>query len=212
MRSRVAGGGRRTSPAILLKAAVAAAAVLFLAPSARAEAWKGTCDVSFRGTSTLHGFSGKVRCQPFRVGTEIAAGGRAIIPGTEVAVLAGEMDTGNRSRDRQMREMLQSDRYPRIRGILGTIDPEGLRRQFLRNPEGKVPLDFTLSIRDIERPVHAVAGHFRESDAGVSFDVEYVVSLKEYRLAPPRVFFGLVSVDDKVLVRTAVRLETGGRK
>ncbi len=186
--------------------------MLFLVASAQAAAWNGTCDVTFRGSSTLHDFAGKAPCQPFQVGAEIGAGGRTIIPGAEVAVLAGDMDTDNEGRDRQMREMLQADKYPRIRGVFGAIDPEGLRQTLRKTPGGKVPLDFTLRIRDIQRPVHAVAGNFRESDTGVSFDVEYTVSLKEYRLAPPKVFFGLVRVGDKVLVRTAVRLETAGRK
>ncbi len=188
------------------------ATVLFLAfaPAAWGAAWNGACDIRFRGTSTLHSFTGNVRCQPFQVGASDAGGGKKIIPRAEVAVLTAEMDTGNRTRDRQMREMFQSDRFPRIRGVFGKIDPEGIRQKLRRSPEGKAPLDFTLTIRDIERPVHAVASNLRESGGGVSFDVDYDVSLSDYRLVPPKVVFGLVRVDDKVTVRTAVRLETGG--
>ncbi len=210
--SSAPGAARRAVAAILRKAAIAAVGAVVLVPSAAAGSWSGSCDVTFRCRSTLHDFAGKVRCQPFRVATENAAGGGTIVPRAEIAVAAAEMDTGNRTRDRQMREMLQSERFPRIRGIFPTIDPESLRRKFQMAPDGKVPLEFTLSIRDIERPVHAIAGNFRESAGTVSFDVEYAVSLEEYRLVPPRPFFGLLRVDDRVLVSTAVRLDTGGPK
>ncbi len=186
--------------------------VLALTRSAWAGDWKGGCDIRFRGTSTLHDFTGNVRCQPFRVGVEEVTEGKAIIPGAEVAVLAGEMETGNKSRDRQMLEMFQSDKFPRIRGIFGKIDPEYIRQERRRGPEEGVQFDFTLRIRDIERPVHAVVSNFRETDGGVSFDVEYPVSLKDYQLVPPKAFFGLVRVDDKVVVKTAVRLDAAGPK
>ncbi len=201
--------GRTVVP---LKAALAIFLVLTLAPSAWAGEWKGSCDIRFRGTSTLHDFTGNVRCQPFQVGGGGAADGKTIIPGAEVATLAGEMDTGEKSRDRQMREMFQSDKFPRIRGIFTNIDPENIRRELRKGPDGKAPLDFTLRIRDVERPVHAVVSNFRESDGVSSFDVDYAVSLKDYRLVPPKVFFGIVRVDDKVTVTTAVRLEAAGPK
>lgn len=200
------------APTIPLKATLAVFLVLAANPSAGAEAWNGSCETRFRGSSNLHDFTGNVRCQPFRVGVEKAAEGKTIIPGAEVAVLADEMDTGEKSRDRQMREMFQSDKFPRIRGIFGKIDPEYIRQERRRGPGGGVQFDFTLRIRDIERPVHAVVSNFREADGGVSFDVEYPVSLKDYQLVPPKAFFGLVRVDDKVMVKTAVRLEAAGPK
>ncbi len=186
--------------------------VLTVMPSAWAGEWNGSCDIRFQGTSTLHDFTGNVRCQPFRVGIEDVADGKTIVPGAEVAVSAGEMDTGEKSRDRQMREMFQSDKFPRIRGIFGKIDPEYFRQAGRRGPEGGVQFDFTLRIRDVERPVHAVVSNFRETGGGVSFDVEYPVSLKDYQLVPPKAFFGLVRVGDKVVVKTAVHLEAAGAR
>jgi len=188
------------------------AALVFLAvmPPAWAGGWKGSCDIRFQGTSTLHDFTGNVQCQPFQVGVENVAGGKAIIPGAEVAVLAAGMDTGIKTRDRQMRDMFQSDKFPRIRGVFGSIDPERIRRELQSGPGGRAPLDFTLTIRDVVRPVHAVVSNLRETGPGVTFDVDYVVSLSDYRLVPPRVFFGVVRVDDKVSVKTTIRLETGG--
>jgi len=202
----------RACPAILPKAILATFIVLKVMPSAWAGEWKGSCDIRFQGTSTLHDFTGNVRCQPFQVGVEEVAGEKTNIPGAEVAVLAGEMDTGNKSRDRQMRKMFQSDKFPRIRGIFGRIDPEYTRQALRRGPDARAPLDFTLKIRDIERPVRAVASNFREAEGRVSFDVEYPVSLKDFQLDPPSPFFGLIRVDDKIMVKTAVRLEAAGSK
>ncbi len=202
-------GPRRLSAAILAGAAIAAFAP---ASPARAQTWTGSCEIRFQGTSTVHDFTGRAKCQPFRIAVEPAPGGSAIIREADVAVLAGGMGTGNRTRDRQMREMLQSDRFPRIRGTFGTIDPDGVRRKLAGDPAATVPLDFTLTIRDVGRPVHAVARNFRESGAEVSFDVEYALSLNDFRLSPPRAFFGLVKVGDGIVVTTAVRINTAGPK
>ena len=212
MRNDLPGKPGRVSPTISLKAMLATFVALTVMPSAWAGELKGSCDIRFRGTSTLHDFTGNVRCQPFRVGVENAADGKTVIPGAKVAVLVGEMDTGNKTRDRQMREMFQGDKFPDIRVVFGNIVPENIRQELRRGPEGRAPLDFILKIRDFERPVHAVASNLREAEGRVSFDVEYPVSLKDYRLVPPKAFFGLVRVDDKIMVTTAVRLEAAGPK
>lgn len=199
--------GRCPETIVRLTSTLATVFVLAFVPSARAGDWNGSCDVRFRGSSTLHDFTGTVRCEPFQVGIDDTAKGTAIIPGAEVAVLAGAMDTANKTRDRQMREMFQSDKYPRIRGIFGTLDPGRIRKELHAGPGGSAPLEFTLRIRDIEHPVRAVLSNFRESDDVISFDVEYAVSLKDYQLVPPKAFFGIVRVDDRIAVKTTVRLE-----
>ena len=49
--------------------------------------------------------------------------------------------------------------------------------------------------------------NYQERNGRVSFDVEFPVSLKDYKLVPPKVAFGLIRVDDKVMVKAAVRLD-----
>src|SRR5512132_4173191 len=75
---------------------------------------RGACDVVFIGTSTLHDFSGSVRCLPFGAVLARDAAGDPVIPVVEVEVAVAGMDTRNKSRDGQMREMFRSDRFPRI--------------------------------------------------------------------------------------------------
>lgn len=157
--------------------------------------WKGSCDISVLGTSTLHDFTGNVRCQPFKIVVEDGGGGNPVIAGADVVVLVDEIDTGNKSRDKQMRKMFQGDRFPRIRGIFRNIDTRSVR------------LVFNLRVRETERTIRADVSNYQEQAGRVSFDAAFPVSLKDYLLVPPTVAFGLIRVDDKVTVKAAVRLE-----
>lgn len=68
-------------------------------------------------------------------------------------------------------------------------------------------MELTLKIRDVERRIQAVISNLRENPGRVSFDAEFPLSLKEYDLKPPTVFFGAIRVGDKVTVNAAFRLE-----
>jgi hypothetical protein len=127
---------------------------------------KGTCLLRFVGISTLHDFSGTVRCRPFSAGLvksarPFSAGlvksadGGAGIPAVEVDVLVDEMDTGNETRDGQMREMFQSDGFPRIHGTVREINVDGIRREIGEEGGGKAFFDLTLRVRDVERTIQA---------------------------------------------------------
>lgn len=190
-----------------MKIRIAAFLLLTLASSVSAGDLKGNCELRILGTSTLHDFAGTVRCQPFPVNLVGGADGRKVIPVVEIAVLVEEMDTMNKTRDKQMREMFQNERFPRIQAVLSNLDPDKIRQEMRKDPNGKGTLEFTLKIRDIERRIQAVIGNLREISGRVSFDAEFPVSLKEYNLTPPTVFFGIVRVGDKVTVNAAFQLE-----
>ncbi len=190
-----------------MKTRIAAFLLLSLASSASAGSLNGNCDIRILGTSTLHDFSGTVRCQPFPVSIEGNTEGRMVIPGVEIAVLVEEIDTQNKSRDKQMREMFQSGQFPRIRAALTDLDPDKIRREMRNDPSGKGTVELTLKIRDVERRIQAAMRNLRENPGRVSFDAEFPLSLKEYDLKPPSVFFGAIRVGDKVTVNAAFRLE-----
>jgi hypothetical protein len=190
-----------------MKIRIAAFLLLTLASSVSAGDLKGNCELRILGTSTLHDFAGTVRCQPFPVSFVGGADGRMLIPVVEIAVLVEEMDTMNKTRDKQMREMFQNEKFPRIQAGLSDLDPDKIRREMRKDLNGKGTLEFTLKIRDIERRIQAVIGNLREISGRVSFDAEFPVSLKEYNLTPPTVFFGIVRVGDKVTVNAAFQLE-----
>ena len=190
-----------------MKIRIAAFSLLTLVSSASAGELKGNCELRILGTSTLHDFAGTVRCQPFTVTLAGGADGRPVIHGVEIAVPVAEMDTENRKRDKQMRDMFQGDRFPLIRAVLGNLDPDDIRQDMRKGPSGKGTVEFTLRIRDIEHRIRAVIRNLRETPGRVSFDAEFPVSLKKYDLKPPSPFFGAIRVGDKVDVNAAFRLE-----
>jgi len=179
--------------------------LLLAAASAFAGEVRGTCDIRFQGTSTLHDFPGKGACIPFNASMVRDAAGRAVLPAVEVEVPVDGMDTGNRSRDGQMREMFQADRFPRIRASVRDVDVDRLREAMGKDPEGKAPLDLLLRIRDVERKVRATAGSLKETGDRAVFALEFSVSLEEFGLKPPSVL-GIIRVGDKVSVKATFDL------
>jgi polyisoprenoid-binding protein YceI len=166
---------------------------------------RGGCDVAFLITSTLHDIPGSARCLPFAAVLARDAAGRQVIPSVEVEVPVAGMDTRNRSRDGQMREMFRSERFPRIHAAAHDVNVERLREEMGKGREGKSPLDLVLRIRDVERTVRATASRLEESGGRVTFDLEFPVSLREFDLKAPSVL-GIIRVGDKVSVKTTFTL------
>jgi hypothetical protein len=161
---------------------------------------RGACDVAFLITSTLHDVPGSARCLPFAAVLARDAAGREVIPSAEVEVPVTGMDTRNRSRDGQMREMFRSERFPRIRATAHNVDVERIRAEAGKGRGGDASIDLLLRIRDVERKVRATASNLQESGERVTFDIEFPVSLREFDLKAPSVL-GIIRVGDKVSVK-----------
>ena len=161
---------------------------------------RGACDVAFLITSTLHDVPGSARCLPFAAVLARDAAGRQVIPSVEVEVPVAGMDTRNRSRDGQMREMFLSERFPRIHASAQDVDVERLRVETGKGREGNPSIALLLRIRDRERKVRATASNLKESGGQVTFDLEFPVSLGEFDLKAPSVL-GIIRVGDKVSVK-----------
>jgi polyisoprenoid-binding protein YceI len=174
------------------------------------DAVHGACDVAFLVTSTLHDFPGSARCLPFEAVLDLDAAGNPVIPSVEVEVPVAGMDTRNKSRDGQMREMFRSDRFPRIRAVARDVDVGRLRVELGKGREGKAPLDMLLRIREVERKVRATASNLKESGDRVTFDIEFPVSLGEFDLKAPTVL-GIIRVGDKVSVKATFALTVSRR-
>jgi hypothetical protein len=183
--------------------------LLLLAATAAAGEIRGTCDVRFLGTSTLHDFSGTVRSKPFTAPLSVDVAGKSILPSVEVEFPVAEMRTGNDSRDQKMREMFQSDRHPLIRAVARDVDADKVRDRLRKDPGGKTPLEVTLVIRGVERKVQATAGNWKEEGDRVSFEVEFPASLREFDLKAPSVL-GLIRVGDRVVVKGTFALTVQG--
>jgi len=160
----------------------------------------GACEVAFDVTSTLHDFTGSALCLPFEAALAHDTAGRQVIPGVEVEVPVSGMETGNKSRNGQMREMFREERFPRIHAAARDVDVERLRGEMGEGRGGKAPLDLLLRIRDVERKIRATASNLKESGDRVTFDLEFPLSLKEFDLKAPSVLV-FIRVGDKVTVR-----------
>ena len=199
----------------IIRAGILLASVFALFPSTSSEAApadapasatiRGACDVAFLITSTLHDVPGSGRCLPFEAVLARDAAGRQVIPSVEVDVPVAAMDTRNRSRDGQMREMFRSDRFPRIHTAARDVDVDRLRVEMGKGREGKAPLDLLLRIREVERTIRAMASNLKESGERVTFDLEFPVSLGEFDLKAPSVL-GIIRVGDKVSVKATFTL------
>jgi polyisoprenoid-binding protein YceI len=166
--------------------------ILAGASPARAQAARGSLDVSFAVSSTLHDFEGTA-------GT-LSVSLRQDATGTwsaDVAIPVAQMKTGNDRRDERMRSMLDAAHHPSILGRVRGVDPESVRRS------GKLPL--RLQIRDVERELEASVTHWRQDERTASFDAAFDVSLAAFQLAAPRLLF--VRVGDTVRVNVHLTLE-----
>jgi polyisoprenoid-binding protein YceI len=110
-----------------------------------------------------------------------------------------------------MREMFQSERFPRIHGTVRDIDADGIRREVGKEGGGKAFFDLTLTVRDVERTIQATVTNLREKGNQVEFDVEFPVSLKEFGLKAPS-FLGIFRVRDKLTVKGNVLLEVSSKE
>jgi hypothetical protein len=153
----------------------------------------------------LHDVPGSARCLPFAAVLARDAAGRQVIPSVEVEVPVEGMDTRNRSRDGQMREMFRSERFPRIHAAAHDVDVERLRVETGKGRDGIASIDLLLRIREMERKVRATASNLKESGEQVTFDLEFPVSLGEFDLKAPSVL-GIIRVGDKVSVKATFTL------
>jgi hypothetical protein len=167
--------------------------------------WQGACAVHFAGSSTLHDFEGFASCEPFVLQATAAADGGAVVPETVLCVTVAGMQTGNASRDRKMREMFDAARFPQIDGVLSGAPVTELRRQLHDAAGGRGSFPLHLRIRDVEAPAAARVTRLVDDPRGLSFDLEFPVSLAAYRLEPPSVL-GLIRVADEVRVKVTVQL------
>jgi len=174
--------------------------MFLLSGHALAGSIQGTCDVRFLGTSTLHDFDGTVRSRPFTAAVSRDAAGNPVVPSVELEFPVADMRTGNDSRDGQMREMFQADRFPVIRAVAKDVDAGRFRETLRKAPGGKAPLAVSVIIRGVERKVQATAGNWKEKGDRAAFDIEFPLSLKEHELKAPTVL-GLIRVGDRVVVK-----------
>ena len=166
--------------------------IVALPLSVYATDYRGDCIIAFQGSSTLHDFHGKVRCQPFTISSI-----DGVIEMSTLSVAIADMDTDNAKRDKNMREMFEENKYPLITGSAGIVALKDIHTMQKKGTDSANKIVFKLKIRDIVKPVTATIKNFVETDSRITADIAFTLSLAEYQLQPPSVF-GMIKVDDKV--------------
>lgn len=162
------------------------------AAPALADGVRGSLQLSFAATSTLHDFEGTAGSPVLSLSQDAAGAWSA-----EVSVPVAEMKTGNGWRDESMRAMFDASHHPQILGRFRDLDAEKVRTS------GVLP--FLLRIRTVERPVQAGVTNWRQSEREASFDAAFDLSLESFQLEAPRTLF--LRVGDRVRVTVHVTLE-----
>jgi polyisoprenoid-binding protein YceI len=150
--------------------------------------WPAVATIRFAATSTLHDFGGELSAQPFTL--MISNGNWS----AEADVLVGEMKTANEKRDLKMYQMFNTNRHPRLRGIVGwTPIP----------PAAGTNITVNLTIREgkVDLPVRVT--DWQETAEEIRFHAAWEVSLRQFGLKPPSVL-GVIRVGDRVKLNAVV--------
>jgi hypothetical protein len=170
-----------------------------------ADRYEGRCDVAFRGDSTLHGFGGDVSNLWLKVERTLDPGGRPVVSMlTEVTVK--QLTTHHAKRDANMHKMFAADRFPLLTVTVSNAPLAEARLTPAEAAQGPGKLPLRMTICGISRDLEATTRNVAECPDGWEFDLEYDVSLKAFKLAPPTAVLGTVRVRDTVKVQAHVKL------
>ena len=153
---------------------------------------RGSSVAGFDATSTLHDFrgwtrgvSGEIRFDPARL-EETA--------GAEIVVDARELDTGDKDRDKDMHELLESQGFPSFKLTLSRFVRTDPSRR-----DGPFTLHANLEIRGQAVPVESSGTFTLRPDGHLHVKGEFRVRMSQFGITPP-VTAVVIRVDDEVKV------------
>jgi len=144
--------------------------------------------VGFAGTSTLHDFDGQLPAQPFSL---ILSNG---VWSASAEVLSGRMATANEKRDRKMHQMLGTNAFPKLHGVVAGAPVPGA---------AGTNVTLTLTIRDRTNALPVRISAWLETSREIKFRADWEVSLDDFGLKPPSVL-GVIRVGDRVKLQADV--------
>lgn len=173
-----------------------------LAATAATSTYLGRCDITFDVQKTIiKNFSGTAACEPFEI---TATDDKIDIP--VIAVQVATMETGNSSRDEDMRTMFEHETFPLIRGNAESFAADEFltsEQEIARTPD---EISFALTIRDITQKITATVTQPQINESSISATLVFDLSLSSFELDPPT-FLGIIKVKDTVKVKVAMTLE-----
>ncbi|TLD72824.1 YceI family protein [Phragmitibacter flavus] len=160
--------------------------------------WRGTGDITFSGTSTLHEWSGKVATEPFIATVDIDDHQQPKSLKAAAQVKATAMDTAEPDRDKKMRESMKVGSFPLITASFDTAFT------------GEIPpqtLPFELTLLGKAQKVEGTISNWKaaKNNKQVTFDVTFDLSLKTSNIKVPSVLL-VIRVGDTIKVRATITL------
>lgn len=180
---------------------------LAFSPAAAAtEHYAGRCDVVFEADSTLHEFTGDITNIAVLVLCHTNAAGEVML-NTRLEISPKQLTTHHAKRDANMYKMFQSDRFPKLFAVV-TNAPLTVARLVPSTPPaeaGTLPMQLTFC--GITKAVSARTLNPQLISEGWEFDLQTEISLKAFQLKPSSALFGMISVDDKVVIKAHVKVK-----
>lgn len=191
----------------LLQASLVAGALwAFHNAATAADRYVGRCDVVFEGDSTLHAFTGDITNMPLTVLCETNDAGDALLS-TRLEIGPRQLTTHHAKRDANMYKMFQADRFPKLIAVVtnASLAAAHLSPSSASTNAGTLPVQLTFC--GITKEVRALTINPQHLTEGLEFELETEVSLTDFKLKPPSVLLGAISVRDLVKVKAHVKLQ-----
>lgn len=160
--------------------------------TARAETWKGSCDVAFTVTETFNRtFKGRGASEAFPV--EIAADGDQLAATWKISVQPAKLTTDKKGRDEEMWRMFRLPEFPSAEGEAKAFNLKDAAA-------GKATtLPFKLTIIGVSKELQGTVSNVKLEDGKASFDVQFSVDMDSFTLKP-KVLLGMFKVQNEVPV------------
>lgn len=170
-----------------------------------ADKYVGHCDVVFEADSTLHAFTGHITNITALVLCDTNTAGEAIL-NTRIEIGPKQLTTHHEKRDANMYKMFRPDRFPKLIVVVTNASLAAARLAPTNAPAvGVLPIQLTFC--GITKAATATTSNPKLSANGWEFDLTTDVSLKAFKLEPSSALFGMISVDDKVVIKAHVKVQ-----
>lgn len=180
--------------------------IALLGQANAAEKYTGTCNVVFEGDSTLHAFTGDITNVTVVVICDTNAAGVAVL-NTRLEIAPKQLTTHHEKRDKNMYVMFKPDSFPKLFAVVtnAPLAAAKLTPTEAAGTAGTLPVQLTFC--GITKEVSAKTTNPKPVADGWEFDLQTDVSLKTFKLEPPSVMFGAISVADKVVIKAHVKVQ-----
>jgi polyisoprenoid-binding protein YceI len=182
------------------------ALLLLLGQAHAAEKYIGTCNVVFAGDSTLHAFTGDITNITVVVFCDTNSAGAAIL-NTRLEIAPKQLSTHHEKRDKNMYAMFKSDKFPKLLAIVTNAPLAAAKLTPTEAAGTNGVLLVQLTFCGITKEVSVRTTNQKPHTNGWEFDLQTEVSLKAFQLKPSSTLFGIISVDDKVVIKAHVKVE-----